>query len=304
MEFIRANPHLKSGESVPADSAVWLLEATINFSHAFPNEFYDETQTDEVTLTIPLKSNGIVDMVVLTQKYDEMKAGITTIYDSKSYENKALVLVDVINSAQTSDELTITAQTITGNKSNDPPPIPGVEGPFGEQDDWWYGENIGYCYDPYIVQDDAANQLFLETKDLVPDPAGNYYFINEFTFYIDGGDPDFIRDNDVMDNYLDYWLYYSVDGNPQLPFITDQMLCLEHTEMNIYHYNLKKLMFDILPNDYLPNTFGFYGYSIESLNKVEDKTFSIDDFDYYYHRSDFTYGIKVGYNEGEGPTGL
>ncbi|MEZ5197826.1 MAG: hypothetical protein R2764_15995 [Bacteroidales bacterium] len=39
MAYCRENPHLKSGETIPADSAVWLLEATINFSHAFPNEY-------------------------------------------------------------------------------------------------------------------------------------------------------------------------------------------------------------------------------------------------------------------------
>ena len=65
--YYHEKPAYKSGESVIADSALWLLEATINYSHAFPNEYYKEMQTEDLTLVVPKNSDGEVDMATLTK---------------------------------------------------------------------------------------------------------------------------------------------------------------------------------------------------------------------------------------------
>jgi hypothetical protein len=299
------NPDLKSGETIPADSALWYLEASINYSHAFPNEYYNEMQTDEISISVPVNNLGSVDLTVLTQKYNEMKSEVTAIYNNSNFENKALVLVDLINASRTEDELNITAQTVTGSKGVDPPPPPPVNGPFTEDDDWWYGENNGYCDDP-SVWDDASDQLYNATKDLIPDPSGNYFFINKITFTIEGGNPELRRDNDVLDNYLDYYLYAAVEGDPQIPFITNETLCVNHGEMNNYYVFIKKLMFDILPNVYIPSHYGDPTRSIEAFHSLEDDKFDInvgeDELTFYIHKGEFTYGEKIGYSEGDGPT--
>ncbi|OQX78622.1 MAG: hypothetical protein B6D61_05100, partial [Bacteroidetes bacterium 4484_249] len=304
MAYYRENPQLKSSETVPADSALWYLEATINYAHAFPNDYYDEMQSDEHTLVVPKNSNGEVDMDVLTQKYYEMKAEITNVYNNSGYADKGLALVDLTETAQTDDEITLNVETVTGEKGAAPDGPTPYGGPFEAEDDWWYGEDAGYCYDPYGVQDDADHQLFLATKDLIPDPNGNYFFINEFSFTVEGGDPDMRRDGDPLNNYLDYYLYYSVEGDLSLPFYAPQTLCLEKDEMNAYYTFMNYLMFDILPNEYLPDVFGLYGYRIESLNSLYDFKYTQDDNTYYLHKADFTCGIQVGYKEGESPTEL
>jgi hypothetical protein len=296
------NPHYKSGQVVSPDSALWLLEATINFSHAFPNEFYTEHEIEDLTLVIPKTSDGIIDMAVLTQKYDEMKSDITTVYYGSSFTDKGLVLVDLEEDSQTETELILSVQTVTGERGVDPgDPGFGINGPFEEGDDWWYGENVGLCTDPYTILSDAAKKLFAEGVSLVPDPSGNYFFINHFTFDIQGGDEYFRRPNDPLDNYLDYYLYYSIDGDPLIPFNEQQMLCLEWQEMNLYYSYLKQLMFTILPNYYLPDVHNRIGFSISSLNQLKD----FNDYIYYgkhiyLHKANFTYGIKVYYNAGEG----
>ncbi|MEZ5081864.1 MAG: hypothetical protein R2750_00160 [Bacteroidales bacterium] len=104
--YYHENPGYKNGESVSADSALWLLEATINYSHAFPNEFYGEILTEDLSLVVPKNSSGEVDMDVLAQKYDEMKLDITTAYYNSTFENKGLVLVDLSETSQTGDEIT------------------------------------------------------------------------------------------------------------------------------------------------------------------------------------------------------
>jgi hypothetical protein len=302
MEMHRENPHYKSGQVVSPDSALWLLEATINFSHAFPNEFYTEHEIEDLTLVIPKTVDGMIDMAVLTQKYDEMKSDITTVYYGSSFTDKGLVLVDLEEDSQTETELNLRVQVVTGDGGSDSDPgTPGINGPFEEGDDWWYGENVGLCTDPYTILSDAAKKLFAEGLNLVPDPGGNYFFTNLFTFDIQGGDEYFRRPNDPLNNYLDYYLYYSIDGfEPLIPFNEQQMLCLEWPEMNLYYSFLKQLMFTIIPNQYLPEAHNRIGFSISSINYL------IDDFDSptndvveYYHKAQFTYGIKVCY-AGEG----
>ncbi|MCF8369376.1 MAG: hypothetical protein K9G76_10070 [Bacteroidales bacterium] len=300
----KENPGYKSGEVVSAEDALWLLEATINFSHTFPNEYYDEMQSEDLNLVVPKNANGGVDMDDLTQKYTEMKQAITDVYYNSTYEDKGLVLVDISEVSQSAGEITLNVETVTGEKGNEPPPDPGINGPFEEGDDWWYGENVGYCYEPYTVNDDAANRLYQEALGLIPDPSGNYYFINEFSFSIFGGEPDLLRDTSP-DNYLDYWLYYSIEGS-SIPFDEDEVLCLEYTEMNAYYTYLNGLMFDYLPNTYLPNKYNLNGYSVESLTLLEDEKLvnGIEETTKYFHKASFVYGLKIFYGEGDGPSEL
>ncbi len=301
--YYKANPGLKDGETVPVDSALWYLEATINYSHAFPNEYYSDFDIDTSYLTVPVNGDGTVDMATLTQKYEEMKTNVAADYHNSQFTEKGLKYVDLEEYSSTVNELTLEVKTATGEKNNDPPPFPAPDGPFEVGDDWWYGETLGHCYEPYVINDNAANQLYLATKDLVPDPAGNYYFINEFGFDISGGDNNFRRENDTEDNYLDYYLYYSIDGT-QLPFNEDEMLCLEFHEMNWYYNFMKQLMFNILPDEYLPQHFGLENYDIVSLDGIEWKK-QINYLPYYYyHKAFFTFGYKIFYDDDNGPVEL
>ena len=84
----------------------------------------------------------------------------------------------------------------------------------------------------------------------------------------------------------------------------EETLCVEYTEMNAYYTYLNALIFDVLPNDYLPDVYHRYGYSVESFNKLEDKKTNTPPKTKYFHEAEFTFGIKVGYKEGEGPQEL
>jgi hypothetical protein len=65
--YLREHPGYKSGETYTADSALWLLEATINYSHTFPNEYYGQLITDTLNLTLATNDAGEVDMNELAQ---------------------------------------------------------------------------------------------------------------------------------------------------------------------------------------------------------------------------------------------
>jgi hypothetical protein len=287
----RENPHYKSGQVVSPDSALWLLEATINFSHAFPNEFYTEHEIEDLTLVIPKTSDGMIDMAVLTQKYDEMKSDITTVYYGSSFEDKGLVLVDLEEDSQTETELILSVQTVTGERGVDPGPgTPGINGPFEEGDDWWYGEGMGKCPQHTMISD-AANELKNAMNTYIAVINSNYSFINLQLIVKEGGDLDIRRVNDPEppDNSYDYYLFHASEDIE--PFYMD-MLCLEYPSMNLYYSYLKHLLFNVIPAD-LPT--GFAVSHISSiLGEWQPVTPPSQNPKKYYHKGNFYFGFKIG----------
>ncbi len=288
MDFIRANPQLKSGESVPADSAVWLLEATINFSHAFPNEFYSEFEIDSLTLVVERNADGTVDMNELTSKYDEMKQAVADAYHNSGYEVKGLAVVDLTETMVTVGEIIINVEAVTGNRGVDPGPGFGVDGPFVEGDDWWYGEDEGKC-DLTVTSSDAAQKLWIAMNDYIPDPGGNYFFINLFQIERKGGNTNVRRtgDPEPPNNVYDYYLYSASEA---IGPVNDDMKCLEHTEMNFYFSFLKYLLFTKLPQGMPP------GYSIVTVLNMEGnwEWISLEPpTRHYFHKGLFQYGEKI-----------
>lgn len=295
--YYRENPVYKNGETLSADSALWLLEATINYSHAFPNEYYTEMQSDDLTLVVPKNENGEVEMQVLTQKYDEMIAAVTTVYENSTFEDKGLVLVDLSVIAQDENEIVINVQTITGEGGSDPNP-PILEGPFEEGDDWWYGEDEGMCDQP-VYSSDAAQQLNSEMNNYIANQNSGVYFIHQTQVTKTGGGLDIRRNGDPNppNNVYDYYMYSS---STEYGTITDEILCLEWQEMNAYYNFLKYLLFDLIPDEEMPT-----GYTIETIVEMEgifEQT--PNDYFHYFHEATFKYGLPIGYGEGEGPEEL
>jgi len=293
MEFIRANPLLKSGESVPTDSAVWLLEATINFSHAFPNEYYSEFETDSLTLTVNRNEDGTVDMNELTGKYDEMKVAVSEAYHNSGYEVKGLAVVDLEVNGVTEDEITISIQTCVGEKST-PPPDPGIDGPFVEGDDWWYGENKGHC--DWDWEFDAAEKLNDAMNTYLAEQNAGLFFIRETERTRKGGDYNVRRigDPNPPDNNIDYYLY---SASEVIGPVNDEMKCLEWTEMNVYFNLMRYLIYTKIPNDDLPP--GYLPMQLTYQNG--DSEIVNENYYHFFHQFTYKFGIPIGYDEGEGP---
>jgi len=292
IEMYRENPHYKSGQLVSPDSALWLLEATINYSHGFPNEFYTGHEVEELTLVIPKTSGGMIDIAVLTQKYDEMKSNITAVYYGSSFTDKGLVLVDLEEEAQTETELILSVQTVTGERGVDPgSPGVGIDGPFEEGDDWWYGEDEGKCNGQPVYKSDAAKELKNVMNAYLADINSNYSFINIQLIEKKGGQPDVRRVNDPEppDNSYDYYLFHA--SEVIVPFNMG-MLCLEYPMMNTYYSLLKYLLFTVIPADLPP------GFSISHISVYEGNWGWTEETNpspkYYFHKGSFHYGEKIG----------
>ena len=277
---------MKSGETVPADSAVWLLEATINFSHAFPNEYYNEFKTDTLTLTVARNTNGSVDINELTTKYDEMKQAVADTYHNSAYEDKGLAVVDLEETSLTPDEITITVQTITGDKSNDPPPDPGVNGPFVEGDDWWYGETLGGC-NPHTGGTDASEQLSIAVNNYITTQNVNVSFISITSRTLKGG----------VNSYNRLFSTYDYNG---IPFNDDEELCMDWQDLNIHYNDMKYLFYTklqaegVIPFGYKPIGITAYVGTWEPAN--------INDI-HYYHEYSVQFGYPINFGE-NGPEEL
>ncbi len=301
--YYKANPDLKDGETVPADSALWYLEATINYSHAFPNEYYDGFEIDTSYITVPVNSDGTVDMSVLTQKYEEMKSNVAADYHNSQFTEKGLSFVDLSEVSGSDNTLTLEVKTATGEKNNEPPPPTPVDGPFSLGDNWWYGEDAGKCDEAAGEGKDAAKRLWEEAQATIPDPNGNYTFIGPFIYKeIEGGNDEFLYPNDPQpnDNHLDYYLFYaSTEYGP----CGDDTLCLEYPEMNTYWNRLKYLMYHF----YLDQA-GWENYDIMCIFSFDDDSYPYESnnitYTKYFHYGTLKFGIKIYYSSGDGPEEL
>jgi hypothetical protein len=296
--YYRENPGYKSGEIISADSVLFLLEGTINYSHAFMTDSYAEELVENLTLTVPKTGSGEVDMDVLIQKYEEMKAEITTLYYNSNFENKGLVAVDLSETAHNEAGITLSVDVITGDRNNEPPPPgPGVDGPFEEGDNWWYGENEGKCYDT-ITTSDAAQQLSAAMSDYMyqyNQSHGIYMFhpvqVHEFkpTGYLR-------RPNDVMDNHLDYYMYNAWEYIG----ISDDTLCVEWTEMNIYYQNLRYWLYNKMMDSLQSQNVWCY-HPAQVISMLGTHT---ENYEHYYHLGYYLFGFPWFFDEGEGPEEL
>lgn len=298
VSYLRENPGYKSGESYTADSALWLLEATINYSHTFPNDYYGQLITDTLNLTLATNDAGEVDMNELALKYDEMKASISTVYHSKAIDNKGLVLVNLEDVSFKSDEVNIEVVAVTGERTNEIPNPPAPGGPFWIGDNWWYGEGQGLCSENNSDGSDAAKQLKLAIHEEFSNLEHQTTMLNLQYFDIKGGDPRIKRTdwNDVEDNHLDYLLYFASDNLG----ISDDTLCVEWQEMNLYYSYLKLMLFSYLPEniDILDGLEIASVYDIEGFYEFNQYEVDLE----FKHLLKTYYGFRIEYEDGEEPS--
>ena len=292
VDYFYKNQEVKSGESKSIDSAVWLLESTLNYSHSFPAERYTDFEIDTVNLILNKDVNGEVNMTELAQKYYDLKSKVSSVYHDSEFENKALNGIILDKKSETDDDVELEAVVYTGEKGTEPdPPNPVLDGPFEEGDNWWYGEDAGQCDAPGMKDSDAAEELKQELIAAIPDPNGQYFFINPIVRTYEGGNT-LIQFDETPDNYLDYYLYFA---STEIGPCTDEVLCVEWTEMNAYYKRGKYLMFTLLPQ-IVPE---LQGKTVDELVEMKDEWETPgypNNYQHYKHKITLKYGDKVGQN--------
>ena len=290
VEVYKSNPNLKNDESMDVDSALWYLESCFNYSYGFPNEFYKTYQVDTIYLTLELTGNRRVSMNALIAKYEQMIEEVRSVYHGSAFEQKGLALINLQEASGTAENIHFAVNVVTGEKTDDIPPQPVLEGPFGDEDYWWYGEMEGRC-EEFLMDSDAAQQLMMAMNASLPDPTGNFYVINPVFKDRKGGDPNVRRPNDPLDNSFDYYLFCASEE------VGPVNLCLERNTMNTYFNFLRYLGHQKIKEDEGLESV----YSLICITKM----LGLSDWNLlrettnYYHECSFQYGIKIHYLNGD-----
>ena len=135
MDFIKANPNIKSGESKSVDSAVWYLEAATNFYYV--DSDFDEygLSIDSIIIEIP-KTNGEISLNDIQVAYSNIINTLQTQLSAPNGEQKVLVISDVALKDENNDKVTLKVSNGIGTTSN----ISYIN--FG---DWYWGMDLGKC---------------------------------------------------------------------------------------------------------------------------------------------------------------
>ncbi len=289
IDYQNLNPMFKSLETVEADSALWYLESTFNYCYGFPNEFYSKFEVDTLGFTLELTTDGKVNLSMLANKYNQMIEEITIVYQNVDFEEKGLSLINLQDAELADGKISFFVNVVTGEKGEIPPP-PVLEGPFGDDDNWWYGEEEGKC-NGTVQNTDAANQLMLVMNATLPNPEGNFHVISLVTIDRKGGEANVRRETDPNppDNLYDYYLFFGTEE------IGPVELCLYRNPMNAYYGYLRDLLLTKIRNEELNPMYSLINVveivgSWEFLNDGNP-----DDGKKFFHEGSFKYGIKIHY---------
>lgn len=143
----------KSGESVSADSAVWLMEALFNATET-SREPFDDFYTDSAFYTIPVDNEGNVSMDDVSEVYNIMVSDFQVRFAAFPNTYKVIVLADLVNIENAKNgELQVGVNRGFGLNTL------SLYEEFDSTDNWFYGNQLGKCNDTSTRGSDAGFEL-------------------------------------------------------------------------------------------------------------------------------------------------
>lgn len=215
------------------EDAIWLIEATLNYTYGDNNPNYLARKRDSITLgldTLNIANASNLYSVVLS----ELCKGFYADY----FDNKKLTVVDLqlVTNGTKNDQEELIVYYETGDSETS-----GDTAVFNDTDWWYYGFSLGKCngYNDSLWRDAATmlqDKLQLKISSDIPiySPCPNarvYYTDIVDSTYIP---TNYLNPNDSIpnDNYYDYIFYYNYNNYP------NYHECLSPNEMNWYYYSI------------------------------------------------------------------
>ena len=165
----KAQPGMKSAETMSISDAVDDIVELFNAVYAQPENFYVQSVRNNFTINLPLTSEGkvLVDNVVSAYNQAIVSARQAYINDGIS-DNKGYVglIAQLGNITDTTAELVFFSTSGQSGDYSTPPQNPN--GPFGVDDDWKYMKPLGKC-EGLSVASGADEQIELMIKSLCYD---------------------------------------------------------------------------------------------------------------------------------------
>ena len=214
----------KSGEKISIDSAIWYIDATLNYYYANSNATSAMVHRDTVYVEMELVNDYEAMYQQVFASYDESLSGLSEKYHAISGENKRFIMA-IVNDAGPLPENKHKLQIVT------------VSGTGFFQSSGDFGEEETFRYEDYAEWDCSGNTINTNApKTFV---AALYQFYNpdagsncSWAFYgsTDSIQIDYLDHqlNNPLTNYLDYKVFAAYEA---VAAFDDSTECLE------YNYN-------------------------------------------------------------------
>ncbi len=212
---------LKSGSSLPTDSATWYLEGVLNFENANNNHQFDGLEFFYDTLVI-YNSGSSFTLPELSNAFVYFSNKLELIAQSQTISNFAFNAIDISITPSGLKNGETKIAMVVGAGSN----AVGIYTAFGSTDYWVWGFEGGKCgaYAGQGGTSDAAKQLKYKFNHPLALPTPGYYTdIESIVAY----GPDF-PDVNNPGPYCDYKIFYFDATN------TGIWPCLAPDELNYY----------------------------------------------------------------------
>lgn len=289
IEYYKANPAVKDGETESIDDAIYDIEALFNFTYAYPELSYSRTISYDTTLQLPV-NNGRVLMTDLTLFYGRMYETVSALYHAAELSDKQFLILDVEAGELHGNTLSVNLHTVQGSVRGVQPPVEPVQwmGPFEEGERWHACKENG---GPNHEEGNAATKLTYWINQLAVTQAPNgysYAYTNIIEKTSSSADSyPFSRPGfSVPDSFCEFWIEH--------PTAEDEWL--DSNQLNFHYWGERSLIFNYWSNGdgAVPSTHVFFNveinaYSTDRGNNVYDKI---------WHETAASYGVQLLVGQG------
>ncbi len=214
--------NLKSGEMITADSAVWNMEASLNYNYAISDSSAANLLVKKSFYSITVDANQMVLMDDVTTVYWQMDDTLNIQYNGIANPVKHVVFSDVTMDSVVGTTGYLSVATGFGLD------LPRNYVPFAEDDDWIWGTLggplAGKCDGTEVGVSDGSNELQWRLNNPMPVSGEQIFYTDLETLWTNGWDFldsngnerlyvgwDYPEDNCLTNDLLTYYLQQSDD---------------------------------------------------------------------------------------------
>lgn len=275
LDFKKTNPTLKSSEIIAIDDARLDVETNFNATYGFPHEKYEKTSTESTLVYLPVIDNISTTVDNMLALYDECLTKVLVLYNNSTLENKELLFINLKKGEIESGQLQLRLNVVLGTKQQT-----GYNWePFGEGDNWLYGDLFGKCNGTESGSD-AAEQIQDQINANRP-----IYWISppyRYVYTIDIDSPYELQGHEFKNINGDNLIFYIEKAE-----LTADDLCLEVSEMNFHYNGEHEVIYDLMPSsNNKPLNWEFMECDIEGLYEY------VNDNEKIHHKNKLNYAYR------------
>lgn len=200
--------NLKSSESLSLDSAVWYLEAALNYSYC-EIDSAEIVNIDSIFIKVPVSADGTINFSNVVEAYNQLNSGLINIFDQTPGEdiNMQFTDISVKETNDKSNEITLKLTTVLTEKDG----ITNYTN-FGDTDYWYPCCEQGKCGQYWGEQlgKDATTQLEYKANLERAYPHNGYITDIDYDYYFGLDFPDYFwqgYSNDCLSpDDMNHWL--------------------------------------------------------------------------------------------------